>query len=131
MSQTLDQKRANHAYQAVEQAIAGQGHHRGQDKNKFGRHAKKLPIRILTAGLGPALAFIRAKRDEAPGLLAVLDDWMAQRIAVSQGQPVELLQRVVSGNADFLRRATDETIAYLQWLNRFAEARGITDDEQN
>ena len=29
-----------------------------------------------------------------------------------------------SSDSDFLRRATDETIAYLQWLNRFAEAEG-------
>ena len=30
---------------------------------------------------------------------------------------------------DFLRRATDEVLAYLQWLTRFAEAEGLTEGE--
>jgi len=32
------------------------------------------------------------------------------------------MQNIMRGDAVFLRRATDETLAYLQWFNRFAEA---------
>ena len=31
---------------------------------------------------------------------------------------------------DFLRLATEETLTYLQWLNRFAEAEGLTEDAE-
>ena len=41
----------------------------------------------------------------------------------------DLLEQIVNGDSNFLRRATDETLAYLQWLNRFAEAEGLTEDQ--
>jgi CRISPR-associated protein Cmr5 len=41
------------------------------------------------------------------------------------------LERIVQGNSDFLRRATDEVLAYLLWLNRFAEAEGLTEGEES
>ena len=41
--------------------------------------------------------------------------------------PRSLLHRVMEGDSDFLRRATAETLAFLSWLNRFAEAEGLTD----
>lgn len=124
---TLDQRRAQHAWQAVQNAKAKTGHHSKQDPKKFGGQAKKLPVRIITSGLGQALGFLKAKND-APGLLAELSEWViVQRLG---GQSGDLLQHIVQGNSDFLRRATDETLAYLQWLNRFAEAEGLTDEDE-
>ena len=40
-----------------------------------------------------------------------------------------LLLAVIQGNSDFLRRATDEVLAYLLWLNRFAEAEKLTEND--
>ena len=40
-----------------------------------------------------------------------------------------LLLAIIYGNSDFLRRATDEVLAYLLWLNRFAEAENLTENE--
>ena len=128
---TLDQKRARHAWEAVCRAESKQGHHKEQAPKKFGGQAKKLPVRIMASGLGQALAFLKAK-DYAPGLLAELADWVARRIPCRPGaRKDDLLDRVIKGDADFLRRATDEVLAYLVWLNRFAEAKGLTegDDE--
>jgi hypothetical protein len=34
----------------------------------------------------------------------------------------------VQGDCDFLRWKTAEALAYLQWLTRFAEAKGLTDN---
>jgi len=90
---------------------------------------KKLPVRIMTAGLGQALAFLKAK-GYAPGLLAELTDWINQRMPPQGNEPKDLLERIVKGNADVLRRATDEVLAYLLWLNRFAEAEGLTEDTE-
>jgi hypothetical protein len=41
-----------------------------------------------------------------------------------------LLRAVIDGTADHLRQVTDETLAYLQWLNRFCEANKLTDDSE-
>lgn len=126
--QTLDQRRARHAWAAVQRAGSRQGRHQNQDSTKFGGQAKKLPTRIMIAGLGQALAFLRAK-DDAPGLLAELDDWIAQRIPARGGDTPDLLQRIIEGDSDLLHRATDEVLAYLVWLNRFAEAQGLTEGD--
>lgn len=123
---TLDQQRARHAWNAVTQAKQKQGHHREQDAKKFGGQAKKLPMRIMAAGLGQALAFLKAK-NYAPGLLSELTDWIIKRMPPASKGPTDLMERIIQGNSDFLRRATDEVLAYLQWLNRFAEAEGLTE----
>jgi len=125
---TLDQRRAGHAWDVIQRAKQKQGHHQRQDPKKFGGQAKKLPTRIMAAGLGQALAFLNAK-GHAPGLLAELTVWVGVRIPPGPGEPKDLLERIVKGDSDFLRRATDEVLAYLVWLNRFAEAEGLTDEE--
>jgi CRISPR-associated protein Cmr5 len=126
---TLDQRRAAHAWDVVQRAKKQQAVHQGQDPKKFGGQAKKLPTRIMAAGLGQALAFLKAK-GYAPGLLHELAEWMKERVRLRQGEPTELLERVVKGDTDFLRRATDEVLAYMAWLNRFAEAEGLTEGEE-
>ncbi len=119
---TLDQRRAKHAWEAVATAK------RGKDFEDFCMHAKRLPVRIMGSGLGQAMAFLNAK-GYAPELLKEIGDWVLDKRdkpASTKPKPAddELIRRIIEGNSDFLRRATDETIAYLQWLNRFAEAEG-------
>jgi CRISPR-associated protein Cmr5 len=125
--QTLDQRRARHAWKAVEQV---QGRPvRGEDPKRVGGQAKKLPTRIVASGLGQALAFLVAK-NYAPSLLEALGEWVLTLLdrAADLKDPKDraLLLAVVNGDADFLRRATDESLAYLLWFNRFAEAAGLT-----
>lgn len=114
---TLDQRRAAHAWEIVATVAIGAE----DSKEKFKIHAKKLPARIVTSGLGPALAFLKAKK-YAPQLLSGLNDWIAKQIPLSGSNETDLLQRVIHGDSDFLRRATEEVLLYLQWLNRFADA---------
>lgn len=131
MSKTLDQRRAKHAWQAVAQVVDTYGL-KSEKAKKFGGQAKKLPVRIMASGLGQALAFLRAK-DYAPDLLMELADWVLDKRTHEQsttGKPGDdaLLKAVVQGTSEELRRATDEVLAYLLWLNRFAEAKGLTED---
>ncbi len=113
----LGQRRAQHAYRAV----------RNVSQNEFAKfliEARKLPMRIRTAGLGHALAFLEAK-DEVPALKRELSRWVLWDRYEKQAdntQP-ELLQEIVGGTSLQLRRWTDESLAYLEWLTRFAEAR--------
>ena len=132
--QTLDQRRAAHAWSAVQTVIASHVGKCGPDEvaKKFAGHARQMPVRVMTAGLGQTLAFIAAKK-EAPMLLSALDDWVLVKrdrldSDAAASEPKTLLERIIAGDAAFLRRATEEAQAYLLWLNRFVEAEGLTDD---
>ncbi|MCR4413891.1 MAG: type III-B CRISPR module-associated protein Cmr5 [Thermoguttaceae bacterium] len=138
--QTLDQRRASHAWDVIRDILTQYPptivKENGKEKKvpheqakKFGGQAKKLPTRIMAAGLGQALAFLKAKA-YAPGLLAALTEWMTERIPPRQGEPGDLVERIVKGDSDFLRRASGEVLAYLVWLNRFAEAEGLTEERE-
>lgn len=118
MSQSLDQQRALHAWNLVQQAMAE------QHPEKFVGQAKKLPIRIMTAGLGQALAFLEAKH-YAPCLISGIFDWIVNGRRIQTAQPAPSLKEAIMRNDSiFLRQVTDEVLAYMQWVNRFAEAEG-------
>lgn len=130
-TQTLDQRRAAHAWKIVQEAKTS------PDPKKFGSQAKKLPSRIVAAGLGNALAFLNAK-NYAPLLLQAILDWVLDKRnnpSSTKGLPAinELnarIREIMNRDSFFLRWATDETLAYLQWLNRFADAEGITEETE-
>jgi len=130
---TLDQRRAKHAWErVVSQATVKDGQRQYDEKAKeYARGAKKLPTRIMAAGLGQALAFILAKaKDRKPNLKQLhedLTDWVIKQRPMSAKKPNSLMESIIEGDSDFLRRATDEVLAYLVWLNRFAEAEGLTE----
>jgi CRISPR-associated protein Cmr5 len=119
--QTLDQQRAAHAWGLVKQ-VEDMGD--SNKKKEFGTQAKKLPTRILAAGLGQALAFLMAK-NYSPDLQSALSEWLAER-RKPKTEEKRLLVRIIDGDAEFQRYATAECLAYLQWLVRFADARGLT-----
>jgi CRISPR-associated protein Cmr5 len=120
---TLDQRRAAHAWRAADRLRVG-----SPEADDYAREAKKLPVRIITAGLGQALSFLAAKaKDRKKGLAdlhADLTEWTKQRLPRASGHAT-LLEAVVQTDSQFLRRATDELLAYLGWLNRFVEAKGL------
>lgn len=85
----------------------------------FRRQAKQLPVRIMTAGLGHALAFLEVK--DCGGLVEKLSEWIAQRMPPDPAQAKGLLERIVHGDSALLRRATDEVLSFMVWVNRFAD----------
>ena len=123
---TLDQRRARHAWEAVERA-------RGlRDAADYAREAKRLPVRIKTSGLGQAMAFLNAKagkdeKDPRVVLLENLGDWLLARRGLAD-VPAGGIRRdsvmtmILDGDSGLLRRATEEALLYLQWLTRFCEA---------
>ncbi|HOP77041.1 MAG TPA: type III-B CRISPR module-associated protein Cmr5 [Thermogutta sp.] len=120
---TIDQQRARHAWRAVESLPVD-----SEEADDYAREAKKLPVRIITSGLGQALAFVNAKKAKKQGLAKLeehLTDWAKQRLEVAFPDNKTLLDVIVHNDSDFLRRATEEMLAYLVWLNRFTEAKGL------
>jgi CRISPR-associated protein Cmr5 len=142
--QMREPRRAAHAMKAVGDMLAKfpaavKGNERvpHEKAKKYGGQAKKMPTRIIASGLGQALAFALAK-GETNELLIELGNWVldvmkpAADVAKQLGRPEErLLRAAVLGSADFLRRATDEALAYLQWVNRFCEANGLGTETEN
>jgi CRISPR-associated protein Cmr5 len=122
---TLDQRRAAHAWNKIREIKQTCDEAKQEE---YAGEAKKLPIRIMAAGLGQALAFIASKADKKKGLEGLLDHlfkWVVKERPLPATAGNSLLECVIKGDSDFMRRATDETLAYLQWLNRFAEAEGL------
>lgn len=106
---TRDQCRASDAWAAIEEI-------RKHDKRAdIVRAAKKLPIRIHTAGLGHAVQFVKAK-ERTKALVPLLSCWVLGK------KSDDLPKAIREGDADSLRRQTAEALAWLQWFNRFAEA---------
>jgi len=133
---TLDQRRASHAWDTIQQ-IKQLPKNEGKE---YCGNAKKLPTRIMAAGLGQALAFILAKAGDpnTPKHKAHLKrihddltDWVIVKRPMAAVDTSSLVQSIIKGDSDFLRRATDEVLAYLTWFNRFAEAEGLTDEEES
>lgn len=123
--QTLDQRRAKHAWEAVQHVKEK------PEGKKFGNHARKLPTRIMASGLGQAMAFLYAKK-YSPLLLQSVSHWTLNKttfVANKLGPEHELIKAVISGGSDQLRMHTAEALAYLQWLVRFAEAEGLMDPD--
>ena len=127
---TLDQQRAARAVQCIDKLMNDCD---TADQDNYAGEAKRLPVRIMASGLGQAMAFINAKAANRGGLKRLHSDltaWVirdqAKRIFASESLNEDsLLHSVIRGDSEFLRWATTETLAFLQWLNRFAEANSL------
>ena len=133
---TLEQRRAAHAWSVIK-------HVRTEKADSallldLETKSKRLSSRIIASGLGQALAFAFAKKD---GLffVAALTDWITDRptelselIAKDclNQQQLKLIihdfieNHLINSNALQLRDNTEEALAYLPWLSRFAEGEG-------
>ena len=100
---TLEQRRAKHAWEAVQRVVQAMQNGTEGDKAKardFGGQAKRLPMRIMAAGLGQALTFLLAKK-YAPSLLEQrlrgrshpLQSWRCELSALEDEAPLELPPR--------------------------------------
>ncbi|MBN1902662.1 type III-B CRISPR module-associated protein Cmr5 [Candidatus Sumerlaeota bacterium] len=123
MPPTLEQERALHAWNKV-QALKENNQY-GKKAKDYGREAKKMSARILTCGLGQALAFIQAKSEENKSLKKLhndLTDWVIKERKIPSANCDTLLLNIIHGDSDFMKRATNETLSYLVWLTRFIES---------
>ncbi len=118
--QTLDQRRADHAWKAV---IALKESFQGHEKERaqFATELRRFPVRVMNAGLVPALAYLAAK-GKATEIEEVLKQWMQLRYPADRDAT---LRTRALANAMELRLYTAETLAYVQWFTRFAEAEGL------
>lgn len=114
---TLQQLRAAQAFQDVESVS-------GNVQSEYNSLVRSLPALIQSDGLAPTLAFLNAKgKPHHKAAYEHLGAWVLKELNGS-GKFIEWL---ISTDTDSFkyRQATTETMAYLTWLKRFAEAKGI------
>ncbi len=111
-SRDLDRRRAEAAWKDIQGINA-------TDK-EYGSLAREMPTLIQVNGLAQTLAFLKAKnKTHHQNIFKHLSDWVCQQLGL-QG---DLLERVLEMDSQLYRRATAESLAFLQWLKRFAEAK--------
>ncbi|MGI5939684.1 MAG: type III-B CRISPR module-associated protein Cmr5 [Thermoleophilia bacterium] len=124
MSQSLDQRRAKHAWDVMQAA---------KTCEDWGQ-VKKLPVRILSCGLVQSLAVLNAK-GKSEALLSAIGDWILNKrknpaSTAEPPSPDKFISDIINEDSIYLRWATNESLAYLQWLVRFAkleaESEGLT-----
>lgn len=109
----LDRCRAEAAWKAVQEIAA-------TDK-EYGSLAREMPTLIQVNGLAQTLAFLKAKnKTHHQKMFQHLSDWVCQQLRLRQG---DLLEHILGMDSQLYRRATAESLAFLQWLKRFAEAK--------
>ncbi|MCE7946719.1 MAG: type III-B CRISPR module-associated protein Cmr5 [Chloroflexi bacterium CFX4] len=121
--QTLQQRRAKHAWNNIEYIDRSVPE---KTQKKYGSLVRGLPQLIQTDGLGQMLAFLLAKaggneQSEHGLAYAHIADWIKQEFKLTDNKLIEWLLR--QSTADY-RRTTAEVLAYINWLKRFAEAKG-------
>ena len=124
---TLDQRRAEFAWQAATQGMA-------RHTKTYKPLAKGAPFLIMGSGLMPTLAFLEGKgkgkgKDVAERVLREqIQEWLVERLAARQCmQPPPqdyqaLMHRLQQGTSTFYMEATDESLAILKWIRQFVDA---------
>ena len=127
LQQILQQKRAAHAWECIEKVNAG-------IQKKYGSLVRGLPALIQSDGLGQMLAFLKAK-DKNKGntehieAYSNISNWINIEFGFTYKEDETLLEWLLTQETSMYRRATAEALAYLNWLKRFAEAKGWQDEE--
>ena len=144
LQKTLEQQRAQRAWKCVQEVLSQARNLKDAEsfKKKYGSLARKVPMLVLTNGLGQTLAFLlsKAKRHEPENKRSVeakahdllfthLSNWVLEQVApgTDTGHQ-DLLQWVLANDSVAYRRATTEALAFLNWLKRFAEAELPTEE---
>lgn len=119
MAQTLDQKRAQFAWEAVNEAK--------RKVAKFGDYknlAKGAPALIMGNGLMAGLAFYQSRgKVHATQLMNDILGWLVKRPEQNGVPPFAAAMTAFQGmDSREYMHATEESLAMLKWLRQFADA---------
>lgn len=126
---TREQQRAQHALQSINQVQTKAKKFRDEYKS----YAESLPANIVMNGLGQACAMLLAQagREKSSGkkkesahelLYKHLQDWLCQGEQAVYPAQTDLVEAVINHGQREYVRAQFESLAYLNWLKKFAQA---------
>jgi len=121
----IEHERAKEAWSCVEyvnEEIDDKGFQR-----EYRSIVMKLPTLIISNGLGQTLAFLKSKgkgNENKPEekIYQDIDGWLSKNKNIQWNTKGELIERVIALPGDKFRQVTVETLAYLSWMKRFADA---------
>lgn len=119
----LEKGRAEFAYECMMEIV----NTTDEKKKEYRSYIRRLPTMILTNGLGQALAFVVAKSENGNAYELIykqLTNYMKSKYITKIQMPQdekEFLKWVISCDSQTYRYITQEILAFLNWLKRFAE----------
>lgn len=127
--QTMQQKRAKYALEAVQKAIDD----RRVNQKEYKAYAANLPAMIHMNGLGQAVAFFKSKGNgkdsKAKAYLSIyntLSDWLCGNVDGAKTQPYtgsrDLLEGITNKDMQHYQVAQAEAQALMDWVKKFAKA---------
>ncbi len=96
-------------------------------KKEYRSIVMKLPSLILSNGLAQSLAFLKSKgkgNNNKPEekIYQDIDGWLLKNRNFRWNVKGELIERIIALPNDRFRQVTMETLAYMSWMKRFADA---------
>ncbi len=113
MKQTLEQRRAAHAWEKAQQGVAVD--------DKYVKDAKGLPALIMNSGLMQVMAFLHGKGGRHETLAGHLRDWLHR----THGTPANFagfMEHLLKAEPNEFQAITTEAFAWLRWLRQMAPA---------
>lgn len=129
----LERGRAEFAYKCVKEALEKFIDDK-KKKKEYRSYSRKIPQMILSNGLGQTLAFVYSKREEENAYDLIykhLTDYLKSNSTARIRMPEnldELIEWVISLDSYNYRYVTEEVLALLNWLKKFAE--GMIEKEE-
>jgi len=118
----LEKGRAEFAYRCVSEAVNSFDR---ETAKKYRSYVRRTPSMILSNGLGATLAFINSKKEKSwKKLYDQIKDYLCSKHTiriVPLDKSKDLVEQVISCNSQRYRYLTEETLAFLNWLKKFAE----------
>lgn len=114
MAQTLEQKRAQHAWEKAQEGV----HEFDKD---YVNDAKGLPALIMNSGLMQVMAFLKDKGGRHETLAVHLRDWLHQQCG-TPSEFTDFMQYLMQANPHDFQAITTEAFAWLRWLRQMAPA---------
>jgi CRISPR-associated protein Cmr5 len=107
----LARERSQFAYECVENV------NKTDAKKDYQSYVKKIPMRILTNGLGATFAFVYSKKKDGNAY----DLIFKQTAQWLQQNENDFMKWIISRESPEYRAVTNEVLALFNWLKRFAD----------
>ena len=113
--QTLEQKRAEHAWKKAEEGL----HNHDKD---YVNDAKGLPALIMNSGLMQVMAYLHGKGGRHETIAEHLRDWLHEQCKTPTKFDAFMQYLMNAGSREY-QAITTEAFAWLKWLRQMASAR--------
>ncbi len=112
---TLEQQRAQHAWEKAAEGIAAHG-------SDYMNDAKGLPALIMNSGLMQVMAFLNQKGGRHQVLMNHLLDWLHHQLQ-TPARFEAFMEEMMQVDSRRYQQVTTEAFAWLRWLRQMAAAR--------